>query len=213
MPDVLLVDFHGKHNPHHIFCTQTTRHRNLVPVSDAKQQSATAGCQAKLRAENSSLHPPTVDADGVVTKCAPLAIMMESHVGLAIYVLACMGMGVLVLLLSARLSSFAVRHLFRETGVKLAIVSPRLHTVALDAASTLEGNSTCQLNGDGAIIIRPADEWGTLLQGTDAAGGRQSTRAAQNTHFVSEQDHQVITLHSSGMSGLAGASTGAGAEG
>ncbi|EER38497.1 dimethylallyl tryptophan synthase GliD1 [Histoplasma capsulatum H143] len=91
-----------------------------------------------------------------------------------------MGMGVPVLLLSARLSSFAVRHLFRETGVKLAIVSPRLHTVALDAASTLEGSSTCQLNGDDAIIIRPADEWGTLLQGTDAAGGRQSTRVQES---------------------------------
>lgn len=200
LPD--LVDFHGKHNPQHLFCIQTTRDHGFVSVSNEKLQRAIVRCQARLRGEDSGLHPPTVDADGHVTKCAPVAILMESHVGLAIYVLACMGMGVPVVLLSARLSSSAVRHLFQETGAKLAVVSPRLQALASEALSPSEGTNGVELNGDGTVAIRVAVEWETLLKEEDAADESQPVCAAHATHFVSEQDRQVIILHSSGTSGL-----------
>jgi acyl-CoA synthetase (AMP-forming)/AMP-acid ligase II len=200
LPD--LVDFNGKHNPQHTFCIQATRDQRFVSVSYRQLQHAIARCQARLKREDSGLHTPTTDADGHVTKCAPVAILTESHVGLVIYVLACMGMGVPVVLLSARLSSSAVRHLLQETGARLVIVSPTLQALVFEAISPSEGTNGAGENGDGTAAIGVAAEWETLLGEEDAAVHRQSVCVAHATHFASEEDRQVVILHSSGTSGL-----------
>lgn len=190
LPD--LVDFHAKHNPQHLFCIQTTRDHTFVSVSYENLQHAIVRCQARLR-EECGLHAPTVDADGKLKKCAPVAVLMESHIGLVIYVLACMGMGVPVMLLSARLSSAAVRHLLQETGAELVVAALRLQGLASEAISPSEG-------GTGATI-RVADEWEALLKDT-ADQGQAMCAAAHAGHFASEEDRQVVILHSSGTSGL-----------
>ncbi|RYP25007.1 hypothetical protein DL765_000235 [Monosporascus sp. GIB2] len=123
-----LVDFHGETNPQHLFCLQAERDNRFVPVSYDRLQHAIVRCQAWFEEQAIGLHPPLGGPDGHVKKCAPVAILMESHVGLAIYVLACMGKGIPAVLLSARLSAPAVRHLIRQTGAKLILVSPRLHS-------------------------------------------------------------------------------------
>ena len=118
-----VVDFHGENNPQHLFCLQVERDNRFVPVSYERLQHAIIRCQAWLHEQAIGLHPPIVDTDGRVKKCAPVAILMESHVGLAIYVLACIGKGIPVMLLSARFSAPAVRHLIRETGAELILAS------------------------------------------------------------------------------------------
>ena len=198
-----LVDFHGENNPQHLFCFQVERDNRFVRVSYERLQHAIVRCQAWLEEQAIGLHPPTMDTDGHVKKCAPVAILMESHVGLAIYVLACMGMGIPVVLLSARLSAPAVRHLIRETGAKLTLISPRLQPLASEAFPAAEdGGQKADEEGYG-VAIRLVAEYQVLLEEGEAAdAGRPATRTAHPNHFVSEEDRQVLILHSSGTSGL-----------
>lgn len=198
-----LVDFHGKNNPQHLFCLQVERDNRFVPVSYERLQHAIVRCQAWLEEQAIGLHPPIMNTDGHVKKCAPVAILMESHVGLAIYVLACMGKGIPVVLLSARLSAPAVCHLIRETGAKLTLVSPRLQPLASEAFPATEDGEK-EADGEGnEITIRLVAGNEVLLEEREAAdAGRPSTCTAHPNHLVSEEDHQVLILHSSGTSGL-----------
>ena len=105
-----------------------------MPVSFGRLQHTLARCQSWLEQRAIDLHPLVLDSGGDsgghLKECAPIALLLESHVGLAIYVLSYMGMGVPVVLLSARLSAPAGRHIIRETGAKLTLVSPRLQSLA-----------------------------------------------------------------------------------
>lgn len=159
-----LVDFHGENNPQHLFCLQVKRDNRFVPVSYERLQHAIVRCQVWLEEQAIGLHPPIVDTDGHVKKCAPIAILMESHVGLAIYVLACMGMGVPVVLLSARLSAPAVRHLIRETGAKLILISPRLQPLASEAFPAGEDGTKEADEERNGVTIRLVVEYETLLE-------------------------------------------------
>ncbi len=198
-----LVDFHRENNPQHLFCLQVKRDNRFVPVSYERLQHAIVRCQAWLQKQAIGLHPPIVDTDGHVKKCAPVAILMESHVGLAIYVLACMGKGIPVMLLSARLSAPAVRHLIRETGAKLILVSPRLQPLASEAFPAAEDGQTEARIEENGVTIRLVAGYEALLEEREAAdAGQPATCTAHPNHFVSEEDRQVLILHSSGTSGL-----------
>lgn len=198
-----LVDFHGENNPQYPFCLQVKGDNRPVQVSYERLQHAIVRCQAWLEEQVIGLHPPIVDVDGHVKKCAPAAILMESHVGLAIYVLACMGRGIPIVLLSARLSAPAVRHLVRETDAKFILVSPRLQPLALEAFPAAENGITENDADKNNVMIRQVAEYEALLEEGEAADGpRLATRIAHPSHFVSEEDRQVLILHSSGTSGL-----------
>ena len=198
-----LVDFQGESNPQYLFFLQVERDHRFVPVSYKRFQHAIVRCQAWLQEQAIGLHPPIVDTDGHVKKCAPVAILMESHVGLAIYVLACMGKGIPVMLLSARLSAPAVRHLIRETGAKCTLVSPRLQLLASEIFLTAEdGRTEARVEENGVIICLVAGYEALLEEGEAADAGRPAACTAHPNHFVSEEDRQVLILHSSGTSGL-----------
>ncbi|KAL9095877.1 MAG: hypothetical protein Q9165_001874 [Trypethelium subeluteriae] len=183
-----LVDFHGKNNPQHLFCIQAERNNHFVPVNYERLQRAIIRCQAWLQEDAIGLHAPIINADGQPEKCAPVAILMESHVGLAIYVLALMGLGVPVVLLSARLSAPAVRHLIRETGAKLAVVSPRLQPLASEAFPLAEDGKGSET--EDAVTIRQAAGYETLLRDSESTDTDEPTRVAHPSHFVSEDDRQ-----------------------
>lgn len=198
-----LVDFHGENNPQHPFCLQVKGDNRSVQVSYQSLQHAIVRCQAWLGEQVVGFHPPIVDADGHVKKCAPVAILMESHVGLAIYVLACMGKGIPVVLLSARLSAPAVRHLIRETDAKLILISPRLQALASEAFPAIENDTIKNDEEKNNIVIRLVAEYEALLETEVTSNASQlTTCTAHPSHFVSEEDRQVIILHSSGTSGL-----------
>lgn len=198
-----LVDFHGENNPQHLFCIQVKRDNRFVLVSYERLQHAIVRCQVWLEEQAIGLHPPIVDTDGHVKKCAPIAILMESHVGLAIYVLACMGMGIPVVLLSARLSAPAVRHLIRETGAKLTLISPRLQPLASEAFPAAEDGTKEADEDENGVRIRLVVGYEILLEeGGGGYSGQPATCTAHPNHFVSEEDRQVLILHSSGTSGL-----------
>ncbi|KAJ0317677.1 hypothetical protein COL5a_011042 [Colletotrichum fioriniae] len=199
-----LVDFHAENNPKHLFCLQAevneagTGH-NFVPLSYETLQRAIICCQAWLKEQTPSLHPPKIEADGSVKKCAPVAVLMESHVGLVICVLACMGMGVPVVLLSARLGAPSARHLIRETGAKLALVSPRLIPLASEAVGA-ECQDEKEMPDESLTMIRSVSGYESFLADEPAEDQDHTLRAADADHYVSEDDRQVLILHSSGTS-------------
>ncbi|KAI9677125.1 MAG: putative NRPS-like protein biosynthetic cluster [Bathelium mastoideum] len=195
-----LVDFQAENNPQHLFCIQAEGNNQFVPVSYEKLRRAIIRCQAWLEEHVVDLHSPFVASDGHVKKFTPVAILMESHVGLAICVLSLMGLGVPAVLLSARLSAPAVRHLIRETGAKIIVASPRLQSLASEAFSGAE-KVGANGDGDGTKILQPAGYEDFLSEREPADAGRM-TRVAHPKHFVSEEDRQVLILHSSGTSGL-----------
>ena len=205
LPD--LVDFNAENNPQHLFCLQVQRDNGFIPVSYKKLRHAIVRCQAWLEELDINLHSPVVGTGGHVKRCAPVAILMKSHVGLAIYVLACMGIGIPVVLLSARLSAPAVRHLIRETGAKLLLISPRLQPLTFEAFPAVEDRDEGVDEEARGVAVRVVSEYGTLLgeetgmeAGADA--GQPATSTAHPSHFISEEDRQVLILHSSGTSGL-----------
>lgn len=126
---------------------------------------------------------------------------MESHIGLAIYVLACMGMGVPVVLLSTRLSESAIRHLTQETGAKFILATPRLQSIAFEAISHANGHESAQTpeNEKNVILV---EGYKVFLSTTGVESTSRRPRTARLGHFVSEEDRQVLILHSSGTSGL-----------
>ena len=198
-----LVDFHAENNPRHLFCLQIQTADHFLLVSYERLQRTIVRCQAWLEEQSINVHPPLVDADGHVKKCAPVAILMESHVGLAIYVLACMGKGIPVVLLSARLSAPTLRHLIRETGARITLISPRLRPLAYEAFPAAKDSSQ-EVDEEGVkLTIRLVAEYEALLEEGEAADpGRPATCIAHQNHFLSEEDRQVLILHSSGTSGL-----------
>ncbi|KAK7451919.1 hypothetical protein CaCOL14_003645 [Colletotrichum acutatum] len=201
-----LVDFHAENNPKHLFCLQAEANaagngHNFVPLSYETLQRAIVRCQAWLKEQTTSLHPPKTKADGSVKKCAPVAVLMESHVGLVLCVLACMGMGVPVILLSARLSAPSARHLIRETGAKLALVSPRLIPLASEAVGA-EYQDEKDMHDESVTKIRSVSGYKSFLADEPAEDQNRTLRVADADHYVSEDDRQVLILHSSGTSGL-----------
>ncbi|KAK1657132.1 hypothetical protein BDP55DRAFT_737654 [Colletotrichum godetiae] len=201
-----LVDFHAENNPKHLYglqaeANETENGHRFVPLNYETLQRAIIRCQAWLMEQTISLHPPKTAADGSVKKCAPVAVLMESHVGLVICVLACMGMGVPVVLLSARLSAPSARHLIRETGARLALVSPRLVPLASEAVGA-EIQDSKEMPEKNMTTICSVSGYESFLADEPAECQDLNLRAAIADHYICEDDRQVLILHSSGTSGL-----------
>jgi len=190
-----LVEFHVKHNLRHRFCIQAEKPLiengayQLTPVSYERLQRAILRCQAWLRDNAPNIHASFLDDHGVVNRCAPVAVLIESHAGLAVFILTLMGMGVPVVLLSTRLSAVAIQHLMRATQAQNALVSQRLQPLIIEAL--LDNEYSFE------VCITPGYE--TFLgEGPITYDGR----IAHPNHFISENDRQALILHSSGTSGL-----------
>ncbi|KAK6068577.1 hypothetical protein SCUP234_11121 [Seiridium cupressi] len=127
---------------------------------------------------------------------------MESHVGLVVFLLGYMGKGVPVVLLSVRLSAPAVHHLIRETCAKLMLVSSSLQLLAADAFQKTENNSQERVDEGVAPRICLVPGYHEFFEDVKLTRSDDLVRAAHSNHFVSEDDRQMLILHSSGTSGL-----------
>lgn len=209
LPD--LVDFHVQNNPQHLFCLQAEKSPSgsgydFVPVSYDTLRCAILRCQAWLGEHARGFHPPVHGADGGAVRSAPIALLMESDVGLAVYVLALMALGIPALVLSTRLSPLSIQHLFRTSGAKLAIVSSRLHPLILEAFPTVDdenhpaSSEEAAQDGHQSPPICIAAKYETFLE--ESQGLTDTSTIAHPLHFIGEEDRQVVILHSSGSSGL-----------
>ncbi|EAT86632.2 hypothetical protein SNOG_05568 [Parastagonospora nodorum SN15] len=180
-----LVEFHVKHNPQHRFCIQAEKPLiengayQLTPVSYERLQQAILRCQAWLRHNAPNIHASFLDDHGIVKRCASVAVLMESHTGLAVFILTLMGMGVPVVLLSTRLSPVAISHLMRTTRAQHALVSQRLQPLIVEARSIR--NSELDKECSPEVYIAPGYE--IFL---DKVPVTYDGKIAHPNHFISE---------------------------
>lgn len=100
---------------------------SLLPVSHGQLRDAVLRCQEWIQEEVKEARLPIRKEDGRTTKCPPIALLVESDIGLIIHLIALLGVGVPVLLLSNRLNPEAINQLLRTTGSEAVLISPRLH--------------------------------------------------------------------------------------
>lgn len=96
-----LIEYNATYNPHHLFCIQAQKQTQdgrtqLLPVSHLQLKRAIVQCQAWLVNTLKELKLPSSSTDGMV--CAPVALYVESDVGLLIHLFSLMGLGVPVFL-------------------------------------------------------------------------------------------------------------------
>jgi acyl-coenzyme A synthetase/AMP-(fatty) acid ligase/nucleoside-diphosphate-sugar epimerase len=190
LPEV--IEFNAKENPHHAFCLQAKKSPycsvpTLIPVTNVQLREAISHCAAWLQS-SIQLQLPTVSEDGTVRKGAPVALLLESDVGLWIHEMALLSLGVPVLLISARLSATAVRSLLERTYACAILASRRLEATAREAAHDIPVHSPLPLE--------------TLLSQSGPPQATPLPNICHPHHYIDESDRNVVILHSSGTTGL-----------
>ncbi|KAL4994640.1 hypothetical protein BDV10DRAFT_188841 [Aspergillus recurvatus] len=189
LPEV--IEFNAQANPDHVFCLQAKKRPDspvlsLASVTNRQLKQAISQCAGWLK-NHLQLQLPAV-IDGSVKKGAPVALLMESDIGLLIHEMALIGLGVPVLLLSARLSATAVQSLLQRTSAAAIIVSGRLEATAREAAEALPAGVHSPLPFE------------ALLSTNEDSG--DSGSISHPYHYIDESDRDVLILHSSGTTGL-----------
>ncbi|KAL4940296.1 hypothetical protein BDV06DRAFT_230437 [Aspergillus oleicola] len=187
LPEV--IEFNAQANPDHVFCLQAKKSPDsaipsLVSVTNHQLKEAISRCATWLQT-NVRPQLPTV-VDGSVHKGAPVALLMESDIGLLLYEMALIGMGVPVLLLSARLSATAIQSLLQRTSASAILASSRLEATAREAAQDLPVYSPLAFE----VLL-------SSQQGLPA-----DNSICHSYHYIGESDRDVLILHSSGTTGL-----------
>jgi hypothetical protein len=97
-----LVEYNATHNPNYPFCLQAQKNFDhadtaiedrFIRITHQDVKFAILRCQKWLLKMIQSLHSPKIHAEDSVTKCAPVAVFMESDVGLFIYLMALVSLG------------------------------------------------------------------------------------------------------------------------
>lgn len=212
-----LVEFNAEHNPGHLFCLQALKKARDQPqetlaVTQLQLKRAVLQCSKWLVSNIHELRLPERTDGGEVVKGRPVALFMESDVGLIIHILSLLSLGIPVgtavfrcrkgreaysskaVLLSARLSPTAINQLLMETSAAAIIASSRLCSVAKNAQSEFP-----QTEALPALYTQVPYEtflhYGTNNQAPDVPVGGPD-------HYVSDTDRNVLILHSSGTTGL-----------
>lgn len=86
-----LVDFNSLNNQHHTFCVQAKSSEPFDTITHGEFKVAVSKCAAWLK-ENLPIRPSSDDK--ALTKMAPVALFMESDIGLVIHEFALMSIGV-----------------------------------------------------------------------------------------------------------------------
>ena len=194
-----LLNFNALNNPNHPFCIQTLKTSDgssptFLEITFAQLKEAVLRCSAWLTANIGELSPPRKDHTNRVVRCFPVALLVDSNVGLLIHEYGLMCLGVPVLLLSARLSPSAISHLLVKTAAKAIIVSPRSRGIAAEALSldsSAEEPCTLYLQSQYESFLQP----GVVQNVPDKS-------LFVPHHYISETDRNVLILHSSGTTGL-----------
>ncbi|KAL4933194.1 uncharacterized protein BDV17DRAFT_251310 [Aspergillus undulatus] len=134
LPEV--IESNAVANPNHVFCLQAKQNPDrpfpsLISVTNSQLRDAISRCAGWIQF---SVLPqlPNV-ADGSVNKGVPIALLMESDIGLSLPQMSFLGLDVPALLLSPRIST-SIRSLLRRTSATAVIAPIRLEATAREAA-------------------------------------------------------------------------------
>ena len=132
-----LIDFNARHNPDHVFCVQARKQQSSISVSHLHLKQAILQCSDWLTSTVKEVKLPYEGGDGGLCRGSPVALAMDSDVGLLLHLLSLLSLGVPVLLLSARLSPSSMKHLILETSAQSIIGTPNHKTSIQEASISL----------------------------------------------------------------------------
>lgn len=94
-----LVEFNAEKNPDHVFCIQSRKQAgktsiSLLHINHSQLKDAISRCANWLRSNIPGLQLPSLQDDGSVKKGPPVALFMESDIGLLFHQLALLSLGV-----------------------------------------------------------------------------------------------------------------------
>lgn len=94
-----LIEFNAKENPNHLFCIQARKQADSstfsgLPLTNSQLKDAVLRCVSWLKENVEELRLPSVNEDGIIVKGPPIALFMESDVGLLLHQYALMSLGV-----------------------------------------------------------------------------------------------------------------------
>ncbi|KAI0541768.1 hypothetical protein GGR58DRAFT_456119, partial [Xylaria digitata] len=183
-----LVDFNAVNNPDALFCVQAIKGLADRAVTMSQLRDAVIRCKDALQQDSLNVRSPIRTEEGKILKNTPVAVFMDSDLGLLVHLLALMGLGVPVLLLSIRLSHVAVSHLLSQVQAREVIVSPglisKLQLVTRDIPD---------------VRFTEAKSFVDYLNGVAIP---KDARISEPSHFCDDFDRNVLILHSSGTTGL-----------
>lgn len=191
-----LVDYNAKHNPNYPFSFQARKiddSVSLLRVSHRQLRDAILRCQEWLQEELKEARVPVQDEKGRTIKCPPIALLVESDIGLIIHLIALLGLGVPALLLSNRLNPEAINQLLRTTGSEAVLISPRLY-------KTYKAGIDPTSLGDIAVNFYERKPYEFFISQSEIE--EQTASVCKPHYHIDETDRQVIILHSSGTTGL-----------
>ncbi|KAF2135592.1 uncharacterized protein K452DRAFT_281299 [Aplosporella prunicola CBS 121167] len=194
-----LLEFNARNNPNHIFCIQAEKSRSndetdgldFQRISHLQFSDAVRACSQWLQEHVPELKTPQRNEQNEVIKGPPIALLMESDVGILIHIMALMSLGVPLLLLSARLNTDAILHLLNETQAAALIASPQLMNTAKEVGKIQDDSSK-------AVAIYRQVNYKEFL---DNSASQNSSPVHTEDHYVGEADRNVFILHSSGTTG------------
>ncbi|KUI69010.1 putative polyketide synthase 29 [Cytospora mali] len=200
LPD--LIRFNAQYNPNHSFCKQAELHRasntpdalegqQLFRIRDISMQELNTALQACVGSLGRLIGYPQHTVNGHM---APVALCMESNVGLFIYLAALLELEIPVLLLSTRLSPSSIRHLLKETGAQTILLSPRLQS---SLGQELDGIAN-------ALVTDPYVDHvcATPVNGNHSGGHRSIPSIDPGKPLHKARLQHPLILHSSGTTGL-----------
>ena len=133
-----LIEFNSQHNPAHVFCVQARKQQSSISVSHDQLKQAILQCSDWLIAKVQEVELPHQDMNGRYQRGPPVALAMDSDIGLLVHMLSLLSLGVPVLLLSARLSSDSIRHLILATSAGAIIGAPKHQTTIQEACHSFK---------------------------------------------------------------------------
>lgn len=93
-----LIEFNSNANPDHLFCIQALKGAESIRISNRQLRNAVASCGRWLQDNVAALQLPAPPAgDQKVQKGGPVALLMDSDVGLFFHQMALIGLGVPVI--------------------------------------------------------------------------------------------------------------------
>ncbi|KAL7270283.1 putative NRPS-like protein biosynthetic cluster [Rhizina undulata] len=189
-----LLSFNARHNGDLLFGLQAVKNIDDAPVriTYAQMQRAVERCMAWLAVNLEGLKRPEI-VDGKVVKTRAVGLLLASDIGVMIYLIALLALGVPVVTLSARLTPLAIAHLLKATSAGSLVVSARVSRAANEALSTLTDEEKPN-------VYEPLS-YERFLDESDSLGLVDAESPAPYTE-VDENDRNVLILHSSGTTGL-----------
>ncbi|KAK5631479.1 hypothetical protein RRF57_007193 [Xylaria bambusicola] len=126
-----LIQFNARENPNHIFALQSELNKDSLTGRRENSYNAIAINFKQLDlmvcccADWIQRVATPANQNGGLVKQQPVAIFLESGVGLFLHLAALLSLNIPILLVSVRLSSTSILHLLRETGSKIILASQR----------------------------------------------------------------------------------------